>query len=62
MDEPISDLPKKEQGELLTIDGYHDDEDPCMFEIGMELSVLYCFCYVEEISTYMLEEQLSKEK
>ena len=28
MDDPISDLPKKEQGKLLTIDGYPDHEEP----------------------------------
>ena len=35
MYEPISNLPGKEQGELLTIGGDPDDEDPYTFERGM---------------------------
>ena len=35
MDKPISNLPDKEQGDLLTIGGDSDYEDPCTFERGM---------------------------
>ena len=54
MDEPKSNLPKKEQGELLIIDGDPEVENPCMFEIGLYFSMFYCLCYVKEISTDML--------
>ena len=37
------------------------DEVDCMFEEGMNFSVFYCFCFVNEISTDMLEEQLKEE-
>ena len=47
MDEPISNLPKTEQGELLTIDGGSGVEEPCMFERCMYLSVFCCLCYVK---------------
>ena len=33
-----------------------------MFEIGMYFYVFYCLCYVKDISTYMLEEQVSEER
>ena len=33
-----------------------------MFERGMYFSVFYCLCYVKEISTDMLEEQVSEER
>ena len=42
MDDPISDLPEKEQGEMLTIYGYPGVEEPCIFERGMYFSVFYC--------------------
>ena len=32
-----------------------------MFEIYMYLSVFYCLCYIEDISTDMQEEQVSKQ-
>ena len=53
---------KKKQGELLNIDGDTDAEEPCMIENGMYLSIFYCLCYVEEISTDILEEQMSEER
>ena len=62
MDEPLSKLPKKEQGQFLIIDGYPEVEEPCMFEIGMYLSLFYCVCYVKEISEDVLEEQVSEER
>ena len=33
-----------------------------MFERGMYFYVFYCLCYVKDISTYMLEEQVSEER
>ena len=48
MDEPISDIPPKKQGELLTIYGDHDVEEHCMFERGMYFYVFYCLCYDKE--------------
>ena len=41
MEEPISHLPEKEQGELLTINGYPEVGETCMFLKGMYFSV---FC------------------
>ena len=62
MDELLSNLPKKEQGKLLIIDGDSEVEEPCMFQRGMHLLVFYCLCYVMDISTDMLEEQVSEER
>ena len=62
MDEPKSNLPKKEQGELLIIDGDPEVENPCMFEIGLYFSMFYCLCYVKEISTDMLEGKVSEQR
>ena len=42
MDEPTSNLPAKEQGGLLTTDGYPDFEEPFMFERGVYFSVFFC--------------------
>ena len=61
-EDPILYPPPKEQGELLTIDGYPVVEEPCMFERGMHFSMFYCLCYVTEIPTDMLEEQISEER
>ena len=47
MDKQISYLPKINQSELLTIYGYSDVEEPCIFELGMYFSVFYCLCYVK---------------
>ena len=33
-----------------------------MFEIGMYFYMFYCLCCVKEISTDMLEEQVSEER
>ena len=45
MDEPILDLPEKEQGELLNIYGYPDVEEHCMFLIGVYFYVVFfVFC------------------
>ena len=45
MEDPISDLPQKEQGGLLTIDGYSIVEESHMFERGMYFYVFY-FCFL----------------
>ena len=45
MDEPKSNLPKKERGKLLITDGYLEVEEPCMFERGTYFSLFYCLCY-----------------
>ena len=56
MDEPLSNSPKKEQGKLLIIDGNSDFGEPCMFGRGMYLYVIYCLCYIKEISPDLSEE------
>ena len=33
-----------------------------MFERGMYFSVFYCLYFVKEVSTYVLEEQVSEER
>ena len=58
----MSHLPEKEQGKLLTIDGDPEVVEPCMFVKVMYLSVFYCLCYVADISTYILEDQVAEEK
>ena len=60
MDDPLSNLPKKYQGELLIIDGGTKVEETYMFQRNIYLSVFYFLCYVMEISTDMLEEQVSE--
>ena len=62
MDDPIPKLPEKEQGEFLTIDGYPDVKKPCIFEKGIYFYLFYCLCYVKDISTDMLEEQVSEDR
>ena len=59
MDEPLSNSPQKQQGELLIIDWYPEVEEPCIFKRGMYLSVFYFLCYVKDISTDMSEKQIS---
>ena len=49
MDEPIPYFPKKSQGRFLNIYEDPDVEEPCMFEIGIYLSVFYCLFYVRDI-------------
>ena len=61
MEEPISRLPQKEQGGLLTIVGYNEVGQTCMFGKGVYLSVFYCLCYIQDISTDMSEDQVSEE-
>ena len=46
----------------MTIDGDSVVEEVQMFERGMHVYLFYCLCYVKEISTDMLEEQVSEER
>ena len=46
----------------MTIVGDTNVGDPCMFGKGMDLSVFYCLCYVNNISTDMLEDQVAEER
>ena len=62
MDEPLYYSPEKEQGGLLTIIGYPEVGEPCMFVKGMYLSLFYCLCYEMNIFTDMLEEQVLEER
>ena len=62
MEGPISHLPLKEQSECLTIVGYPEIGEPCVFGKGMYLHVFYFLCYVTDISTDMLEDQVAEEK
>ena len=47
---------------MLIIDGDTEVEEPCIFQRGVYLPVFYCSCYVMDISTDMLEEQVSEER
>ena len=62
MEEPISHLPEKQQVGLLTVVGYPEVGEPCMFLKGIYFSVFYCLCYVIEIYTDMSEEQMAGER
>ena len=62
MEDPISHLPQKQQGELLTINGYPEVGGPCMFGKVMYLSVFFCLFYVMDISTDMSEDQVVEER
>ena len=62
IDQPISGIPQKEIGKLLTIDGGPVVEEASMSERGVYFSVFYCLCYVEDISTDMLEGQFLEER
>ena len=53
MDGPLSHSPEKEQGELLTIVGYPEVGEPCVFVNGLFVSIFYCLCYEMDVSTYM---------
>ena len=46
----------------MTIVGNTEVGEPCTFGKGMYLSVFYCLCYDMDISTYMLEDQVSEER
>ena len=45
MEEPISHLPEKEQGGLLTIKGDPEVGENYMFVKGIYFYVFYCLCY-----------------
>ena len=61
-EEPISQLSKKEQGGLLAINVYPEIGETYMFVKGTYLSVFYCVCYVTDIYTDMLEDQVWEER
>ena len=61
MDEPLSNSPKKEQSELLIIDGNPEVGEPCTFGRVVYLYVFCCLFSVKDISMDMLEEQVSEE-
>ena len=46
----------------MTIVGGPEVGEPCMFGKGMYSCVFYCLCYVKDISTYMLEDQVTEER
>ena len=46
----------------MTIDGYFVVEEAHIFERGIYFSVFYCLCYVKEILTDILEEQIPEER
>ena len=46
----------------MNIFGYPEVVEPCMFGKGIYLSVFYCLCYVKDISTDVLEYQVSEER
>ena len=62
MDEPLSNSIKKEQGELLIIDGNPEVGEPWMSGKGMCLCVFYCLCCINYLSTNMLEERVLEER
>ena len=62
MEELISNLPEKEQGELLTINGDTEFGSPCIFGKCMYLSVFYCLCYVTDVSSDMSEDKVAEER
>ena len=59
LDKPISKFPPKLQGEFLTIDGDTVCEGYYMSSRFMYLYVFYCLCFVNEISTYTFEENVT---
>ena len=61
MNEPKSNLPRKEQGELLIIGGGPEVGEAHIFERCIYFPMFYCLCYVKDISPDVLEEQVSEE-
>ena len=62
MDESLSNSPEKEQGKFLIIDENNEVVEPCMFLIGLYLSLFYCLCYIKDMSTDLSEEQVLEER
>ena len=46
----------------MTIVGEPGVGEPCIFGKCMYLSVFYCLCYVKDISTDTLEDQVAEER
>ena len=61
MDKLISNLPKKVERELLTINRDPEVGEHRMFGKSTYLSVFYCLCYDKDRSTYMSEDQVAEE-
>ena len=61
-DETISDLPKRVQDELLSINWDTVYGGDGTFGKGINLSVFYCLCFVEEISVNIAEKQAMEER
>ena len=53
---------QKKHGELLNIVGYPEVGEPFMLGKGMYFSVFYCFYYVKDKSTDMLEDQVLEQR
>ena len=49
VDKTISDLPKRRQGDFLTIDLDPVCEGYGTFGKGINLSIFYCLCFIKEI-------------
>ena len=62
VDETLSYLPKRGQGELLTIHGDNFCEVDNTFVKGVYFSIFYWLCFVEDISPNIAEEQVMEEK
>ena len=46
----------------MTVDGGPVVKEGYIFERDVYFYVFYCLCFVDDISTYMLEEQFSEER
>ena len=61
VDEIIYYLPKRVQGELVTIYGDTVGKGYVMFEIVLYLSIFYCLCFLKYKSTGMVGEQVMED-
>ena len=62
LDETISDLPKRGQDELLSINWDTVYGVDGTFGKVINLSIFYCLCFVEEISVNVVEKQEMEER
>ena len=62
IDEPLSNSPKKQQGELLIIDWNPEVGENWIFGRGIYLYVFYCSCYVKDMSTDLSEEKVLEDR
>ena len=61
VDDPISGLPQKKQGELLTVYGDHVGEEGSMFERGIYYLYFIVCVFFHQSSVDMLEQQVLEE-